>query len=319
MLLALLAVMSLSTSYQNPVWAKDFPDPFIVRDGDTFYAYATHNSPLGFQIMSSSDLVNWTHLGAVGRPSWSSEQLWAPEVYPWQGKWRMLYSALDPVTKKRDLGISIGNGPRGPFEHQAILVKGVDENEGGGQDGAIDPCLFVENGRPYLLYIREAKPRAVKIVELSADLLKVVGTPRALLLADREIEKGVLDAPTLVRRNGVYWLFYSSGWFQSWKRDACYQVWAARSDTLLGPYKKPDEPLLKTIAGRVYSPGHQTVIELASGEWWMAYHAWDAQGEPLYGHNDRGRTLRLDRLIWKDDGPKVLGPTTDSRAVPRLR
>lgn len=319
MLPTFFAVMILTDTYRNPIWSKDFPDPFITRDGDTFYAYGTHNSPHGFQLMSSKDLVTWTHLGAVGKPSWSSEQMWAPEVYPWQGKWRMLYSALNPVTKKRDLAISVADHPRGPFEHQTVLIKGIDENDRPGEDGAIDPCLFVEAGRPYLLYIREAKPRALKIVELSADLLKTIGDRRVLLEADRELEKGVLDAPTLVHRNGVYWLFYSSGWFQSWKRDACYRVWAARSKSLLGPYTKPDKPVLDTAPGHIYSPGHQSIIELPTGEWWIAYHAWDAQGEPMYGHNDKGRTLRLDRLHWEANGPRTDGPTNDPRPFPRLR
>ena len=324
MLIRLLCALAMSAThhaepqFSNPVWGQNFADPFILQDGKTFYAYATHNGPGGFQLMSSTDLVSWTHLGDVGKPSWSDSQMWAPEAYQWQGKWYLFYSAQNRKTGKRDLAVSVGASPKGPFTDHAKLIEGASENPGGGDDGAIDPCIFVEGGKPYLLYIREASPRALKIVELSSDLSKTVGERKVLLLADREIEKGVLDAPTLIKKDGTYWLFYSSGWFQSWKRDACYRVWAASSKSLMGPYVKSDRPVLETRENETYSPGHQSVIQLASGEWWMAYHAWSAEGDPMYGHNPHGRTLRLDRLNWTSRGPVAHGPTVAPQAKPLI-
>jgi beta-xylosidase len=306
-------------TYTNPVWNKNFPDPFILEDGGVYYAYGTQNSPNGFQVMSSKDLVSWKHLGSVGLPEWADGQLWAPEVYKWKGKWYMFYSALDRESRKRDLAVSIGDSPTGPFKFVAKLVIGKSENPGKDDNGAIDPTLHIEDGKPYLLYIREAPPRSVKIVALSDDLAKTITPAKVLIPVDREIEKGILDAPTLVKRDGTFWLFYSSGWFQSYKRDACYQVWAAPSKSLMGPYLKPAKPLLTTKLEETYSPGHQCVLKLPSGEWWMAYHAWNSTGEPLYGHNPEGRTLRIDRLEWAADGPKCSGPTTSPQAVPGIK
>ena len=315
----IISTLTLSATFSNPVWKKDFPDPHIVRDRDTFYAFATHNSPAGFQIMSSKDLTTWQHLGGVNVPEWSDGQLWAPEVYEWQGKWYMFYSARDKVSRKRDLAISVADKPTGPYRFVSKLVLGTQENPGKDENGAIDPNLYVEDGNPYLLYIREAPPRSIKIVRLTMDLTKTAGEPRVVLPVDRDIEKGILDAPTLVKRDGIYWLFYSSGWFQSYKRDACYQVWAAKSNNLNGPYVKPEKPLLTTKPGETYSPGHQAIVQLASGEWWLAYHAWDASDEPLYRQNKNGRTLRLDRLQWRKDGPRCVGPSISPQTAPRTR
>lgn len=318
-LLILMATLSSKDTFTNPVWERNFPDPFVLREGDTFYAYATHNGPRGFQLLSSQDLVAWKDEGPVGLPDWSNEQLWAPEVYRWKGKWYLFFSARNRETGKRDLAVSVGDGPKGPFRHLAKLIEGTSENPGGGDDGAIDPNLFVEDGQPYLLYIREARPRALKIVRLSPELDRTVGERKDLLLADREIERGVLDAPTLLKREGTYWLLYSSGWFQSWKRDACYRVYAAHSKSLMGPYVKGERPILDTAPGETYSPGHQCVIDLPGGEQWIAYHGWSAEGEPMYGHNPNGRTLRIDRLRWTPDGPRVDGPTVKPQPVPRVR
>lgn len=316
MLTLLLLTMA---SFTNPVWDRNFPDPFIAQEGDTFYAFATQNSSAGFQIMSSQDLVEWKHLGGVNVPEWSDGQLWAPEVTKWKGKWYMFFSARDKEAHKRDLGVSVADDIRGPYKFLAKLVLGTSENPGKDDNGAIDATVFIERGKPYLLYIREAPPRAVKMVELTPDLTKTVGEAKVLIGVDRPVERGILDAPTLIKHDGSYWLFYSSGWFQSLKRDACYQVWAAKSSSLKGPYTKSDEPLLKTREGETYSPGHQNVFKLPSGEWWMAYHAWNALNDPRYGSNPNGRTLRLDRLRWTKSGPMVDGPTIKEQARPRIR
>ncbi len=319
MLLPLLILTTMSqTTFSNPVFAHNFPDPFILEHEGTFYAYATHNGPKGFQVLTSKDLVNWTRQDPVGKPSWSSDQMWAPEVYPHNGKWYIFYSALNHTTNKRDLAVSVGDGPLGPFHDLAVLVPGASENEGTSQDGAIDPTIYFEGDQPYLLYIREAQPRALKIVKLKPDFSAIEGEAKALIHADRPAERGILDAPTMIKRDGTYWLVFSGGWFQSWKKDACYRVWSAHSRSLMGPYVKSDKPIIESKAGETYSPGHQTIFELPSGEWWMAYHGWNAEGDPMYGHNKLGRTLRLDRLTWTKSGPKVTGPTITPQAMPKL-
>lgn len=310
--------MSSQETYTNPVYNANFPDPFVVQDGGTFYVYGTQRNGQGFQVMSSKNLVDWTVLDPVGKPSWSHSQMWAPEVYKHDGKWYFFFSALNPTTNKRDLAVSIGDGPLGPFHDLAVLVPGVSENSGPSQDGAIDATLYFEDGKTYLLYIREAAPRALKIVELAPDFSKTVGEAKDLLHADRKIEQGILDAPTLIKRDGTYWLFFSGGWFQSWKKDANYRVWYATSSSLMGPYKKAAKPLIEGKKDLVYSPGHQTIFELPSGEWWIAYHGWDAEGDPMYGHNKHGRTLRIDRLTWTAKGPHVDGPSVTPRVRPTV-
>jgi len=313
-----LTALAQEATYTNPIWPKNFPDPFIARDGSTFYVCGTQNSKNGFQIMKSQDLVHWDPLPAIGKPEWSDGQYWAPEVYKWKGMWYLLFAAKDRISQKRDLAISVGDRPDGPFKFLSKLVLGTSENSGSDDNGAIDANLYVERGKPYLLYIRESKPRSVKMIALSPDLSKTIGEAQVLIGVDRQIEQGILDAPTLIKRKGTYFLFYSSGWFQSSKKDANYQVWAATSKSLWGPYTKPSEPVLKGIPDQIYSPGHQCLIELPSGEWWMGYHGWDASGEPHYGQNPNGRTLRIDRLEWTKDGPKCVGPTLTPQRLPKI-
>lgn len=302
-------------TYQNPVWNHDFPDPFIATDGHKFYAYATHKNDDGFQLLESGDMVRWTEKPAVFKPAWSDGQYWAPEVHPYRGMWYFIYSAQDRISHHRDIAIAVGDSPAGPFKDLGKLVLGQTRHPVRDDNGAIDGTLFFHGNDAYVLYSQEI-PRSIIVHKLSPDLTHCVDAGTVILQPDREIEKGIVEAPTMVFQNGEFWLFYSSGWFQSFKKDACYQVFAAHSKSIFGPYSKQERPLLTTVPDHVYSPGHQTVFQLGNGEWWLAYHAWDASAEPLYSSNRFGRTLRIDRLRWTEAGPATDGPTWTPQPAP---
>ena len=65
--LVLLAVALLlsacgggKASFTNPVYDRDFPDPFVLKVGGTYYAYATNGNGSNVQTATSKDLVHWT-------------------------------------------------------------------------------------------------------------------------------------------------------------------------------------------------------------------------------------------------------------------
>jgi beta-xylosidase len=296
--------------YQNPVYHYDFPDPHVISHDGRYYA--THGRGFGFQVLESGDLVNWTHRGTAFEVPWSKEHYWAPEVIKHRGQFYMTYSALHPETRRHDIGIATSPSPLGPFTHRAILVRAGEVRV-----GVIDTNVFRDrDGTFYLLYSEE-EPRRIVMRKMAPDLMSVDSTVIELMRPDRPEERGVVEAPTLIRHNGKYHLFYSTGWFQSNIPDASYAVYRAVSRTVNGPYVKDAKPLLASVPGQVYGPGHQSIVRLPSGEWWIAYHGWDAQNEPRYGSNPIGRSLRIDRLRWKGDTPVMEGPTVTPRPAPR--
>src|SRR5579859_1471784 len=56
--LNLSAAQSTST-FVNPVLNIDFPDPDVLKVGNTYYAYATNGNGFNIQVTSSTDLVHW--------------------------------------------------------------------------------------------------------------------------------------------------------------------------------------------------------------------------------------------------------------------
>ncbi len=300
-------------TYTNPVWPHDFPDPFVLHYGNRYYAYATATSGYdGLQVIESRDLVHWDHHQVAFKPPWSNSDYWAPEVDLYKGHLYMIYSAKDPVTGRHDIAIAEGDNPMGPFTHHAILVKGSSAN-----GGAIDADMFVDHdGRPWLIYSEE-NPRSIAIQELDPTLSRTVSDPVVLLRPILPQERGVTEAPTLIHHDGHYVLFFSGGTYESdTKQDASYMVEYATSQHLLGPYTRGQKPLLQSVPGQVYGPGHQCVLTLPNGSMWMFYHGWNDQAEPHYGSNPLGRTLRMDPIHWHNGLPTMSGPTTTPQEAP---
>ena len=59
---ALMTTVMWAGTYKNPVIFADFPDPDVIRVGDTYYMATTtmHHFP-GCTMLKSKDLVNWEY------------------------------------------------------------------------------------------------------------------------------------------------------------------------------------------------------------------------------------------------------------------
>ena len=98
-------------------WADNIPesevktaDPFVMLDGDTYYCYGTRagNPNKGFEAFSSKDLKTWKREGYVIQTG--HNLYWAPEVYKFDGKYYMYYSA------NHKLYVAVADSPLGPFQ-----------------------------------------------------------------------------------------------------------------------------------------------------------------------------------------------------------
>src|SRR4051812_14525361 len=83
----------------------DFPDPSLIRVGDTYWSVATSSewSPQ-FPLLYSKDLVHWQQHSAVfaKRPTWAMGSFWAPEISVFGGKYFVYYAA-----RKKNAGLCV--------------------------------------------------------------------------------------------------------------------------------------------------------------------------------------------------------------------
>ena len=87
-----------------------------------------------------------------------------------------------------------------------------------------------DDGSAFLVYSEET-PRRIVMRRMTPDLLGVEDEVTELLRPDVDWERGVTEAPTVVKRNGVYHLFYSGGPFQGTKQKRGYAVGHASAQT----------------------------------------------------------------------------------------
>lgn len=202
---------------------------------------------------------------------------WAPEIFrnPITGKWIMYYCATSAVyPDSHCIGASISSvGIAGPYvpQNESIACEGA-------WGGAIDPAAFIDvdtvsNATAiYLLYkidgnshgqggecyntIAPQTSTPLLLQRMADDGVTPIGSPTYLL--DRETDEGdgpLVEAPSLVKVDGVYVLFYSTGC----TRNADYDVRVATATNVTGPYTRRGVLLKSGDYGQLYAPGSVTV------------------------------------------------------------
>jgi beta-xylosidase len=303
--------------YQNPVIRTNFPDPFILQAGNTFYAYATNSAGSHVQMTTSTDLVHW-QIPVDAMPSlaswirFSSPDVWAPEVMTMGDHFNLYYTARDQKSGKQCVGVATSPKPEGKFKdtRSSALVCQTD------QGGTIDPDPFRDGDKLYLLFKNDGNccglPTYIYIQEMAPDGLSMVGDPVQLIRNDVPWEGNVIEAPTMIAHEGKYYLFYSANDYGG----VPYAVGYATCEKPTGPCtKSAQNPILKSQMETppfVIGPGHQSILDL-NGKTWIIYHAWNVTGSGLRGDV---RQLYIDPLIWKDGQPVVQGPNTNPQPDP---
>jgi beta-xylosidase len=313
-----MAAQSTENSFQNPLISTNFPDPFILKEGETYYAYSTNSNSRNVPSATSTDLVNWD-MGRDVMPSLASwvdlniRNIWAPEIIKVGEEYLLFYTARDKTSDKQCLGLAISDSPTGQFFDRSDSPFICQAEEG----GSIDASPFRdEDGKLYLYWKNDGNccmmPTYLYVQELSEDGKSLLGEAVRLIRNEQAWHGSVVEAPTMWKHEGQYYLFYSAN---SYAGEA-YAVGYANCESPLGPCTDAEEnPILASDMESlplVVGPGHQTIIQDNSGQTWLVYHVWQVSG----GRRTDIRQMWLDKLDWVDGRPVVLGPTREEQAAP---
>jgi beta-xylosidase len=284
-----------------PVDPRDFPDPFVLSVGGTFYAFATNSATTNVQVMSSSDLVHWDTQpdGLPNLPGWATRGFtWAPTVLPRGNGYVLYYTVRDSSAGRQAISAAYSSAPGGPYVDHSSAPLIYQLSLG----GSIDASPFVDtDGTAYLLWKADAnavqQPSSLWMQSLDADGLTLIGEPTRLLRYDAIWETPLIEAPSLVFAAGSYYLFYSANW---WNTDR-YAIGYATSPNVLGPYAKvtTTDPWFASD-GAVAGPGGQEWFTDSTGNWQMAYHGWEPSA---VGYPRGARSLRLASVSFDGGVP----------------
>jgi beta-xylosidase len=222
--------------------------------------------------------------------------VWAPEVIKVGEEYRMYYTAHDRASNRQCIGVASSPRPDAAFEDTSAMPLFCPP----GYQRAIDASPFAAGKQLYLYFSGVCcdRPNGVFVQRLSPDGLSTVGSPSVLIESDVPWEGTVVEAPTMLKRGGKFYLFYSGNDY----RDGTYAVGYATCKSPVGPCTKAREnPILSTATApsSAIGPGHQSVLQVGD-QFWLVYHAWNS----VAGYSRGGsRMLWLSPLEWKAGKP----------------
>lgn len=319
---ALPSIPAVTPPVISPSVSMDFPDPAIIKLDDGWYSFGTSSRGKNVQVARSTDFQKWDVIerdAMPNLPAWINTKaplVWAPDVAQLDnGEYVLYFSATAAATEgvHHCVGAATAKDIAGPYtglpdplvcpnpDGKGTNVKAMIQSPGAG--GAIDPSAFRDvNGDRYVVYKVDGNSLApggtcgnagenkmatpLMAVRVDADGFTPLSAP--VILMDRSDRDGpLIEAPNLTRfKDGTYVLLFSSNCFNS----PYYDVSWATSKSVLGPYTRAAESMLKTGTGGLTAPGGASVS--SDGEH-MVFHANHDGGRAMYSTTLGGTATNL--------------------------
>ncbi len=271
----------------QPVLWSDFPDPDVIRDGDTYYMLTTtmHMFP-GGHILQSRDLLHWEHCGFVFETLGDSpaqrleggncygQGMWAGTLRRHKDEFHVVFTCND--TKKSCHYTA--KAPQGPWQRHEM------------QGFYYDPSLlFDHDGRVYIAHGNHE----VYITELNGDLSgpRENGLHR-MVLTDSDTMRVGYEGSHFYRIGGRYYLFcihWPNDGFAR-RTEVCFSA-ASLTDAFTGGTIVDDD--LGFFNKGVAQGG---AVEMPDGRWCLML---------FQDHGAVGRMPILAPMTWVDGFPKV--------------
>ena len=241
-------------------------DPYILLEGDTYYAYGTHDAS-GIRCYSSTDLRTWKDEGqALNKANTTETQwFWAPEVYHVKGKYIMYFSANE------HLFAATADSPKGPFKQ----VGSYQMESLIGDEKCIDSHVFIdEDSTAYIFFVRFTDGNCIWQAKLSDDFITpIAGTLRKCFAATQswELKMGkVNEGPNIIKNGKRYYLTYSGNDYRSQDYAVGY---AYTTNIATGTWTKyTSNPILRRWDDLV-GTGHHSLFYDKEGILRIVFHA----------------------------------------------
>ena len=260
-------------------------DPFVLVHDGCYYLYGSIDEYTGkvLRVHKSYDLENWEEpkiIYTLEDDSWAKENLWAPEVHKYNGKF-YLFVSIKGKHGLRGTEISVSDSPEGPF----IPIKNGPATPI--NQSCIDGTLYVEDGRPYIVYSHdwpdcydaETDEYIGEIValELSPDLTHALGEP-FLLFTSKQVPLSRANPNRFIRNDKPTTRYGSDGPFivklsdgricllWSPMLDKNYVVLGAVADSIRSEWTHIEPELFDE------NGGHPMVFTALDGKQYMSIH-----------------------------------------------
>jgi arabinan endo-1,5-alpha-L-arabinosidase len=292
--LALLLWPTGAHAYPNPglvTGNTGIHDPSMIRTPSGYVLYGSNNR---LDARMSGDRIAFRNAGsAFNAPlSWwsrySPEQSpWAPDISYHNGQYWLYYAVSSFGSNTSAIGLATSpTGLPGSFTDRGIVISTTSSST----YNAIDPSLLVDdNGTWWLAF--GSWWSGIKVIQLNPSTGLRHATNRTVYSV--AAQGGGIEGPTLVKRNGYYYLFNSYGTCCAGV-NSTYHIKVGRSTSPTGPFLDRNGVNLANGGGtyvlqshgRYIGPGGQSIMNDVDGDL-LVYHYYDGQdnGAPKLGVN----------------------------------
>lgn len=299
-----------AATFTNPLLHSG-PDPWVTRDGDTYYYMHTLGNRL--VIWKTQDIAALSK--ARRKTVWTSPRqgpnaisIWAPELHKIDGKWYLFYTAAEAGFDD--------DGHRGVFvlensDPDPTAGTWVDKGRVNTAHPGIDGTTFAYGGQRYFVYSPYVGPDSVLSIARMSNPWTLAGAETIIARPDLDWERQggrqILEGPEfLPGPDGQLFMTYSAS--ACWSDDYALGLLSAPagSDPLDAKVwtKSPKPVLAKSETNGVYATGHNGFFTSPDGKsHWIIYHAnpglnmgctakraphiqpfsWGADGRPQFG------------------------------------
>jgi beta-xylosidase len=288
-----------------------------------YYIYSTTDGTPGwgghdFSVFSSTNLIDWKDEGKMldvkgDQVRWATGNAWAPAIIEKNGKYYFYFSAHNPKTNRKEIGVAVSDSPTGPFaDSGAPILTDADRPKEARGGQAIDVDVFQDpkSGKYYIYWGNGFMAGA----ELNDDLLSVkketitLMTPKGGTLQTWAFREGAY----VFCRKGTYYFLWSVDDTGSPNYHVCYGT--AKSP--LGPITIDEQNFLvirQKPEDKIYGTAHNSVLQIpGKDEWYIVYHRINKH----FVDREPGihREVCIDRLTFDKQGrivpvtPTLNGP-----------
>ncbi|MBD5224484.1 MAG: family 43 glycosylhydrolase [Bacteroidales bacterium] len=287
-------------------------DPTVYAEDGKYYMAGTRGgSPAGFTMLESCDLKHWAYARTDsmvlinGNQTYGTQWFWAPQFFKEDDHYLLAYCANEHVAVARANNLT--------DVYTQPTVCGFDESASN-----IDPFIFRDDdGKYYMYHVRFGGGNFLWVAEFDPETCQIVpGTLQKCFTNTQAWEatnaypsSPIMEGPTVVKIDDLYYLFYSANHYLS----TDYAVGYATAPSPTGPWtKNPSNPIIhRNIVGEMGS-GHGDVFFDADGNMRYVYHVHysDSKSEPR-----RARIITFN--VDKSDGqPYKITADPESIIIP---
>lgn len=294
-----------------PVWEMvgdlTAHDPTIAQEAGVWWVFHTGQ---GLQVKYSADGYTWTQTEPVFEeplswwkqyaPKMNYNDVWAPDVAWFNGKWWLYYSVSEFGKNTSAIGLASADSiALGEWQDEGVVIY----SDLLSAYNAIDPNLFLDrDANPWLVF--GSWFSGIQVVKLDENTMKPKEGEAPKTIARRRVQGQAagIEGPIITYRDGYYYLFVSMDHCCSDIRSD-YKISVGRSENVEGPYVDKNGIDLMDGGGSIIDAGSTRYNGVGGQDVYenrlLVRHGYD---RIIFG----AHVLLISDIEWDDEGWPVV-------------